>query len=100
MALSRICDESKTNVIYINTQGFIGKIRLQAYDHNIIESKPMGNKLDLRILKPFKYLEEFCNDHDLQKLSSDPNNLAHVPYVVILRKALDVYKQGNEGKIP
>lgn len=57
----------KINVIFLNTRGFIGKIRsffiliirLQAADHFIIESKPIGLKMDLRIARPFDdFIEE------------------------------------------
>jgi len=47
-------------------------------------------------------LEEFANNYDITELSSqeDKAPLAHVPYLVILVKAVSEWKSSHPGKLP
>jgi len=57
----------------------------------VIESKPDFSHLDLRISDPFPALKAYADSFDLNSLKS--NQHAHVPFPVILIKALDDWKK-------
>ncbi|KAL4455130.1 hypothetical protein ABPG74_006512 [Tetrahymena malaccensis] len=102
--LSLICDKYNIKLLAIQTNGFYAQLRLQAGRHCIIESKPDRDFYDwtLRIRQPFQQLQDFCDKFDLQDLSTheDKNPLAHVPFVVILVKAMNAWKQSHNGNAP
>jgi amyloid beta precursor protein binding protein 1 len=59
----------------------------------------MGQKMDLRIAYPFPELAKFC-DVKLESMAQEPDVLSHVPYIIILRKALESYMATHEGNMP
>lgn len=63
----------------------------------VIESHPTS-LVDLRLDTPWPELLEFVNQYDLETL--DEVDLAHVPYVVLLLKYLETWKELHDGTIP
>jgi hypothetical protein len=63
-----------------------------------VESKPDSFKDDLRIANPFPALQEYADSFNLNTM--DPKDHSHVPYVILLLKAMELYKAGADGKIP
>ena len=59
----------------------------------MIESKPPADVVDLRVAESFEELTSYCNSMDLPSLSDRDH--AHVPYIVILVKALQEWKTKN-----
>lgn len=68
--------------------GFLGYIRTQVKEHTVIESHPDNLPQDLRLDKPFPALIEYVNSVNLEEMELKDH--AHVPYLVILFKYLEV----------
>ena len=91
--LSNVCDSLSLPLVSIRAYGSIGLCRLQLSEHEIIESKPTPDVPDLRIMQGFEELYEYCHSVDLESLSDMDH--AHMPYIVILTKALQEWKKTN-----
>ena len=77
----------------------IGYLRLYKGEHTCIQSKPADKELDdLRLAEPFEELEKYALEFDFAPLDSMEH--AHVPYVVILVKALHTWKENHGGNLP
>lgn len=83
--------------IIVKSYGLIGCVRLQTPHHSIIESKPDNAKLDLRLastsINPhiFPELQQLTDSINLETLDSQQHS--HVPYVILLLKAMDKWRQ-------
>lgn len=66
----------------------MGYIRTQLKEHTIIESHPDNQHPDLRLDKPFPAFIQFANSIKLEEM--DLKDHAHVPYVIVLYKYLQV----------
>eukprot|EP00164_Ancoracysta_twista_P000745 GFYU01000981.1.p1 GENE.GFYU01000981.1~~GFYU01000981.1.p1 ORF type:complete len:536 (-),score=164.70 GFYU01000981.1:18-1625(-) len=98
LTLSTFCKENAICLVVVRAYGLVGYIRIQKEEHTIIESKPENFVEDLRVLNPFPALSEIVANVDLATL--DDAAYEHVPYVVILMKALEQYKATHNGAIP
>lgn len=94
--LGAVCQELGIPLLLITSIGFIGKLRTYVAEHCVCETKPDSEFGDLRLVDPFPELRRFVDSIDLASL--DAVQHAHVPYVVILIQALDVFRQENAGK--
>lgn len=74
-------------LLVVRSYGLIGSIRLQLREHNIIESKLENDPYDLRITKPFSELVQYCDSFDINNVK-DSFEHAHIPYILILFKAI------------
>jgi len=101
LALSQLCWERNTPLLVVRSYGFLGYLRLQIRNHEVIEGKPdpsNGIIHDLRVCNPFPTLEAFAKSIDLEEL--DPYQHKHVPFIVILVKVLQDWKLSHDGGIP
>ena len=96
--LSKLLWDANIPLMVVKTYGLLGYIRLQIHEHTIIESHPDNALEDLRLDVPFKELVEFMESQQLDNLSK--NEYMHTPYVVILYKYLEEWKQSHDGKPP
>jgi amyloid beta precursor protein binding protein 1 len=96
--VSSFCWTQKIPLIVTRTYGLIGYLRIQIQSHAIIESKPDSKLYDLRIANSFKEFEEYCDDFDFG--TSNTLSHSHIPYPVILFKALSTWKANNGGATP
>ncbi|CAE8723298.1 unnamed protein product, partial [Polarella glacialis] len=96
MQLGKICQELDIPLVLITSVGFIGKIRLYMTEHCVCETKPDSEFGDLRLTDPFPELKRFADSIDIDTL--DDTQHAHVPYVVILMSALDIFRRETPGK--
>jgi NEDD8-activating enzyme E1 regulatory subunit len=99
--LSKICWEKSIPLLIVKSIGFLGYIRIQLRNHDIIEGKPdksNGYIPDIRISKPFLNLERFTSSITLDDLKPEEHN--HVPYVVILVQILQTWKTDHDGNVP
>ncbi|OQR68638.1 NEDD8-activating enzyme E1 regulatory subunit-like [Tropilaelaps mercedesae] len=99
LKLSRRLHEERVPLLVCRAYGQIGYLRLQTPEHTIVEARPDNDFDDLRITAPFAGLREYVNSVKLDQL--DKAKHAHVPYVVILLKALDRWWEKNGAdKLP
>lgn len=79
-------------MIAVKSYGLIGSLRLQLRHHSIVESRLENDSFDLRIGAPFEELQAYCGSFDLETSRMDTFTHAHIPYVVILYKAIDMWR--------
>lgn len=96
LQLSDICQELDVPLLLVTSIGFIGKLRVFVSEHCVCETKPDSEFGDLRLVDPFPELRRFADSIDFESL--DAVQHAHVPYVIILIRALDIFRRQNEGK--
>lgn len=83
---------SSIPMIAVKSYGLIGSLRLQLRHHSIVESRLENDSFDLRIAAPFKELHAYCSSFDLETSRTDTFTHSHIPYVVILYKAIDMWR--------
>jgi len=98
--ISKACLLNSVNLISVKSYGLIGTCRIQTIPkgHVIVESKPSSSVPDLRISNPFPELVALCDAYDMDAL--DFKNHSHVPFVIILFKAVSSWRVDHEGKLP
>eukprot|EP00927_Polykrikos_kofoidii_P029295 TRINITY_DN25353_c0_g4_i1.p1 TRINITY_DN25353_c0_g4~~TRINITY_DN25353_c0_g4_i1.p1 ORF type:complete len:525 (+),score=96.20 TRINITY_DN25353_c0_g4_i1:130-1704(+) len=94
--LGNYCKDLDIPLILITSLGFIGKIRVFVNEHCVCETKPDSEFGDLRLTEPFPELRRFADSIDLDSLDATAH--AHVPFVVILIRALDTFRKEFENK--
>lgn len=69
----------------------------QIQEQTIVESHPENEIPDLRLLEPFPSLKEYFESIELDSL--DDKQHSHTPYVVVIYKFLQKWKQ-ERGSLP
>ena len=64
----------------------------------VVESHPENPKYDFRLFSPFSELHTYVSSIDLQSMTSKQHK--HVPYLVLMHKLLNSWKQKNNGEVP
>lgn len=90
-------DPNPPILVVVNSAGFLGEFAIQYHEHTIIETHS-DTAPSLRIDKAFPALLEYATSLDFA--SMDPTDHSHVPYVVILVRALENWKKAHDGKPP
>jgi amyloid beta precursor protein binding protein 1 len=98
LELSSSCYINNIPLMIVRSYGFIGYCRILLQNHHIVESKPDSDPYDLRILNPFKELEEYCAGFNLAEMESLEHG--HTPYIVILYQAIQKWRSTNDGVLP
>ena len=97
--LSQICAKYSVPLIVARTYGLIGHLRIFSTEHRVLELKldpqPAPN---LRIFNPFPSLQKLAKDVNFGKL--DQYEFQHVPFVLILVKLLEEWRESHDGKAP
>lgn len=97
LRMCELCKEFGIPLMLITSVGFVGRIRIFVSEHTVCESKPDSEFGDLRLTDPFPELRRFADSLKPMDEMDDAEH-AHVPYVVILMRALDAFRAENEGK--
>jgi amyloid beta precursor protein binding protein 1 len=123
MKLAHVCQEGNKTLIAVKSKGLVGFFSIQAPEHTgkskgrlsttyhlsdfffffffffsiVIETHP-ENVIDLRLSNPFQQLSDYISTFDLDNL--DQTDHAHVPFVIIILKYVEVYKAEHEGQLP
>ncbi|KAI9496705.1 putative NEDD8-activating enzyme E1 regulatory subunit [Zychaea mexicana] len=97
LALGDICDKTKKTLVTVHCKGLFGLFRIQAPEHAVVETHP-ENVIDLRLGCPFKELLAYVDTIDLDSL--DQTDHGHVPFVVVLLKYVNVWKEQHNGQTP
>ena len=98
--VAEICAARRIQLIVVHTYGFMGYIRMMLNEHQVVETHPDHPFPDLRVLAPPPALAAFVRERyaDLSVLSSA--EYAHVPYVVLLLKGVEMWAAQNGGALP
>ena len=95
LSLSREAWDRGIPLLIVRSCGMIGSVCLQVEDHPVVESKPDSTVPDLRLSDPsgpFPALKALVDATDMD--SMDNAEHSHVPYVIILLKALAKWRSG------
>lgn len=95
LSLSDLLWSADIPLILVRSSGFIGEMRLQYREHCVVDSHP-DTTHTLRLDRPFEALRTYATGLDLEAMDSMEHS--HVPYVVLLVRALETYKRENDGK--
>ncbi|KII85547.1 hypothetical protein PLICRDRAFT_145326 [Plicaturopsis crispa FD-325 SS-3] len=90
-------EEHGPSLIAVRSAGFLAEFFLQFHEHTIIESHS-ETVPSLRIDKPLPALLEHARSLDLANM--DITEHGHIPYVVILVRALDDWKKTHDNHPP
>lgn len=89
----------KVPLLIARSYGFIGTIRLQLYEHFVIEAHPDDTIPDLRLDRPLKSFSNHCDSIDFNNLTREEH--LHLPSLIILYKTLQAWqKQNNRTDLP
>ncbi|KAG0378282.1 NEDD8-activating enzyme E1 regulatory subunit [Mortierella sp. AD032] len=83
--------------VWVKTVGLLGTARIAFPEHVIVETHP-DNVADIRIDTPFPELANYAKSFDFN--TQDTLEFGHIPYVAILLKYMDEWKQAHDGNIP
>ncbi|KAF8874432.1 hypothetical protein BD779DRAFT_1566773 [Infundibulicybe gibba] len=90
-------DSTLPPLVVIRSAGFLAEFFIQFHEHTIVESHS-ETAPSLRIDKPFPALLEYCLSLDFSAM--DPTDHTHIPYVIILVRALEDWKKSHDGNPP
>ncbi|KAF7325748.1 NEDD8-activating enzyme E1 regulatory subunit [Mycena kentingensis (nom. inval.)] len=90
-------DDTLPMLVVVNAAGFVGEFYIQFHEHTVIESHSESTP-SLRIDKAFPALQEYALSLDFANM--DQTEHGHIPYVVILVRALADWKAAHDGKAP
>jgi amyloid beta precursor protein binding protein 1 len=93
LTISNICQERGIPLVICKSYGLIGSVRLQVADHLVVDSRPDHVVPDLRLApRPFATLNTWISQNFSDLKSFDNAQHGHVPQIVILTKALDIWR--------
>ncbi|KAG1898773.1 uncharacterized protein F5891DRAFT_1190564 [Suillus fuscotomentosus] len=84
-------------LVVVRSAGFLADFYIQFHEHTIIESHSETSP-SLRIDKPFQALREHALSLEFDNMDSTEHG--HIPYVVILVRALEDWKKSHNGGLP
>ncbi|KAJ2717221.1 hypothetical protein H4R19_000165 [Coemansia spiralis] len=87
-ALSERCWTAGIPLLAATSSGFLAELRMSVCEHTVVESHADARS-DLRVMTPFDALRAHADAINLDALNTA--DLAHVPQVVLLIKALDAW---------
>lgn len=90
-------DPAYPTLMVVRSAGYLAEFFIQFHEHQVIESHS-DVAPSLRIDKPFPTLLQHAMSLDFNTM--DPTDHGHIPYVVILVRALQDWKRSHDGKPP
>ncbi|KAF8590696.1 hypothetical protein K439DRAFT_1403422 [Ramaria rubella] len=85
------------SLVVVRSAGFLAEFFIQFHEHTIVDSHS-ETAPSLRIDKPFAALLQHAMSLDLDSLEDIDHG--HIPYVVILVRAMEDWKKTHDGKPP
>ena len=98
--VSSICAARKLPLIVVHTYGFLGYLRLDLGEHQVVETHPDHPPRDLRLLHPPPAVRALVDEQYADLASLSDGAFAHTPWAVLIVKAVDEWKAANGGGLP
>lgn len=98
LKLSELLWRSSIPLLVARSYGLLGYIRIALPSHEVVESHPDNYHEDLRLDCPFPQLVRYMESIDLEGVDNTMH--LNIPYLVILFKYLQRWRQSNGGQIP
>lgn len=93
------CQIAQVPLLVVRSYGLLGSIRIQIPELCVLDAHEESAPADLRLHRPFGSLLEFIDAVDFASIV-DTTTAAHVPFIVILVKALAKFRDGEGMKLP
>lgn len=97
--LAEGCFRANVPLVIVRAYGLVGSLRIQARELCVVDSKDTNMAPDLRLHDPFDELVRHVDSIDLEAMT-DTTAISHVPFVVILLKAVTKYRALHDGRLP
>jgi amyloid beta precursor protein binding protein 1 len=83
-------------LVHVESKGFVGRVRIYASQpHVVLEPKSEEGRIDdYRISNPWPEFRKFCDSFDVSERAEEIE-FVHIPWIVLLVKAVDILKQRN-----
>ena len=98
LRLAQALWKSSTPLLVARAYGLLGYIRIAFPQHEVIEAHPDNFHEDLRLDCPFPGLIAYMDKVDLEMC--DTTKHGNVPYLAVLFKYLQKWKEAHNGEIP
>lgn len=98
LKLDRICRQQNVVLVIARSYGLTGLVRISLKEHDVVESKPEHFLDDLKLHKPWPELKRSVDDFDID--IEDAVIHKNIPYVVILIKLAEEWKNMHDGMLP
>lgn len=96
--LSRRLWDADVPLLLCRSVGFLSCLRIQVREHRAVETHPDNLPPDLRLHAPFPTLVEYVDSFDLDSMEFKEH--AHVPWLVVLYKALKTWSRAHDSRWP
>lgn len=93
------CFRANVPLISVRAYGFVGILRIQIRELGFVQTRLDSLPPDLRLHQSFPELESLINDTDFSQIQ-DSTQAAHIPYVVILGKAIQKFRAEHNDRLP
>ncbi|KAI0916687.1 hypothetical protein AcV5_003113 [Taiwanofungus camphoratus] len=91
-------DPANPPLIAVRSAGFLAEFFIQFHEHCVSQPHTDETLPSLRITRPFPALLEWARSLDLDAM--DPTDHGHIPFVVILVRAVDNWRRAHDGALP
>ncbi|OBZ77300.1 NEDD8-activating enzyme E1 regulatory subunit [Grifola frondosa] len=92
-------DLANPPLIVVNSAGFLAEFFISISRALWYAASPHTDAIPtLRITRPFPALLQWARDLDLENM--DPTTHAHIPFVIILVRAVDLWRREHNGALP
>jgi NEDD8-activating enzyme E1 regulatory subunit len=88
------CEKANVPLLAVRSYGLVGTLRIQVPEMCVLDALQDAAPPDLRLDTPFPALEQFVNSVDLPSIT-DSTAASHVPFVVLLMKALSSFREAT-----
>ncbi|KAI0732589.1 hypothetical protein C8Q72DRAFT_817796 [Fomitopsis betulina] len=85
-------------LMVVRSAGFLAEFFTQFHEQCVAQPHTDETAPSLRIIRPFPALTQWASDLDLDSL--DPTEHGHIPFVIILVKAVEQWKAAHAGALP
>ncbi|KAI0951485.1 hypothetical protein AcW1_008519 [Taiwanofungus camphoratus] len=85
-------------LIVVRSAGFLAEFFIQFHEHCVSQPHTDETLPSLCIARPFPVLLEWARSLDFDAM--DPTDHGHIPFVVILVRAVDNWRRAHDGALP
>lgn len=93
------CQTARVPLVVVRSYGLIGSLRIQVPELCVVNAHDDSAPADLRLHMPFASLAKFVDSYDFDTIT-DATTAAHVPFIVILIKALARFRVSEGCDLP
>lgn len=94
------CEERGIPLVALRSYGLCGSVRVITKEAVVVEAHPEHTVSDLRVCAPFPELLAFLNKRFPAMDTLSALDKKHIPYVVLLLRALAQYRASHGNKLP